>query len=430
MTVTHRWASSHGLWHETAPPPPPTAALEDSVSTDVAVIGGGFTGVSTALHLALGGADVVLLEAMDLGFGASGRNVGLVNAGMWVMPDVVAAALGPEYGERLLALLGDAPSLVFELIDRYDLRCEPIRNGTLHCAARPSDVRQLGRRLEQWAARGKIMRLLDARAAATIIGSDAYHGALLDPLAGTIQPLAYVRGLAAEAMRQSVRIYTNSPFTGCESCGKGWLLATPTGTVTAERVVVATDAYGQPDPLAVAQEQVRLPYFNIATEPVDAEFLRSILPQRQGIGDTRRVLNSFRLDRGGRMIVGSVGSLRGAGEATHLAWARRILRKVFPSLGSVSFEHAWCGNIGMTGNRVPVLHELAPGILSIGGYNGRGIAPATALGRILADHLLGRLRVGELPLPVTRLRTSLLRGVREAFFEVGARLYHVADARR
>ena len=400
------------------------------MNTDVAVIGGGFTGVSTALHLALGGADVVLLEAMDLGFGASGRNVGLVNAGMWVMPDVVAAALGPEYGERLLALLGDAPSLVFELIDRYDLRCEPVRNGTLHCATRPSDVGQLRQRLEQWAARGKVLHLLDARAAATMIGSDAYHGALLDPSAGTIQPLAYVRGLAAEAMRQSVRIYTNSPFTGHERCSKGWLLHTPTGAVTAERVVVATDTYGRPESLSVAQEQVRLPYFNIATEPVDAELVRSILPLRQGIWDTRRVLTSFRLDRDGRMIVGSVGSLRGAGQATHMAWARRILRKVFPSLGSLSFEHAWWGDIGMTGNRVPVLHELAPGILSIGGYNGRGIAPATALGRILADHLLGALPVSELPLPVTPLRRSLLRGVREAFFEVGARLYHVADARR
>jgi glycine/D-amino acid oxidase-like deaminating enzyme len=399
------------------------------VNTDVAVVGGGFTGVSTALHLALGGAHVVLLEAMDLGFGASGRNVGLVNAGMWVMPDVVAAALGPEYGERLLALLGDAPSLVFELIDRYDLRCEPVQNGTLHCAARPLDVEQLRRRLEQWAARGKVLQLLDSRAAATLIGSEAYHGALLDSSAGTIQPLAYVRGLAAEAMRQSVRIYTNSPFTGYKRCSQGWLLDTPTGTVTAERVVLATDAYGQSGSLSLAQEQVRLPYFNIATEPVDAKLVRGILPLKHGVWDTRRVLTSFRLDRDGRMIIGSVGSLGGAGKATHMAWARRILRKVFPSLGRLSFEHAWCGIIGMTGNRVPVLHELAPGILSIGGYNGRGIAPATAFGRILADHLLGALRVNELPLPVTPLRSSLLRGVRETFFEAGARLYHVAHAR-
>jgi glycine/D-amino acid oxidase-like deaminating enzyme len=112
-----------------------------------------------------------------------------------------------------------------------------------------------------------------------------------------------------------------------------------------------------------------------------------------------------------------------------MAWARRALRKIFPSLGTLRFEHAWCGDIGMTGDRVPVLHELAPGMLSVGGYNGRGIAPGTAFGRLLADYLTGALQASEMPLPVRPVGCSWLRGAREAFFESGARLYHLVAAR-
>lgn len=125
---------THGLWAKTAPPAPALTALAEHLRCDVAIIGAGYTGLSAALHLAQAGADVIVLEAEEIGFGGSGRNVGLVNAGMWIMPDDMVEVLGKTYQERLLHELGEAPNLVFELIDRHKISCEAVRNGTLHCA--------------------------------------------------------------------------------------------------------------------------------------------------------------------------------------------------------------------------------------------------------------------------------------------------------
>ena len=136
-------ARSHGLWELTAPPAPETAGLLGSIEVDTAIVGGGYTGLSAALHLAEAGANVALLEAVEIGFGGAGRNVGLVNAGMWVMPDVLPDLLGGDYGERLLGLLGDAPKLVFDLIERHRIECEVERAGTLHCAVGPKGLKEL-----------------------------------------------------------------------------------------------------------------------------------------------------------------------------------------------------------------------------------------------------------------------------------------------
>ena len=152
---------SHGLWELTAPAPPPTTVLSESRKADVVVIGGGYTGVSAALHLAQGGAKVAVLEAVELGFGGAGRNVGLVNAGMWVMPDTLVDSLGADYGVRLLKFLGNAPSAVFDLIDKHGIDCEVVRNGTLHCAVGKAGLRELQERAAQWQSRGATRTLVE-----------------------------------------------------------------------------------------------------------------------------------------------------------------------------------------------------------------------------------------------------------------------------
>ena len=150
---------SHGLWERTAPPAPQTTSLRESLSGDVVIVGGGYTGLSAALHLAEAGTRVVLLEAHEIGFGGAGRNVGLINAGMWVMPDDFPKELGPHYGERLL---GNGPALVREMIDRHAIACELERNGTLHCATDKDGLKELEERARQWQMRGAQVTLLDA----------------------------------------------------------------------------------------------------------------------------------------------------------------------------------------------------------------------------------------------------------------------------
>lgn len=420
---------SHGLWEKTAPPAPKTERLHGDISVEVAVIGAGFTGLSAALHLAEAGTKVAVVDAVEIGFGGSGRNVGLVNAGMWVMPNDLPGVLGAVHGERLLELLGNAPQSVFNLVDRHEIDCELERNGTLHCAVGQDGLKQLEQRAEQWLARGAAVRLLDAEETAAKVGSNAFAAALLDSRAGTIQPLGYVRGLARAALGVGAAVYTGTPVVATEQSGKRWIVRTPSGTVSADWVVVATNAYTTSPWPELRAELLHLPYFNFATAPLPEEVRKTVLPEKQGGWDTREILSSFRMDRAGRLIFGSVGALRGTGMAVHKAWAARSIRKLFPQIKIVRFEAGWYGKIGMTSDSLPRFHTLAPNIISFSGYNGRGIAPGTVFGRLLAEHIVGKITEADLPLPVTVPKDQGLRAIREGYYEVGAQLAHMVGNR-
>jgi glycine/D-amino acid oxidase-like deaminating enzyme len=423
---------SHGLWEASAPEALPAPPLTEDLVAEVAIVGAGYTGLSAALHLAEAGASVVVLEGAGIGFGGSGRNVGLVNAGLWLMPSRLRQVLGETHGPRLLSQLGEAPSLVFELIDRHAIDCQPVRSGTLHCAADARGLAELEIRCRQWQELGAPVRLLDPAETAGRLGTTAYRGSLLDLRAGTIQPLAYARGLACAAVSSGARLHSGSPVVAMEEePGAGWRLRTASGrTLSAKWAIVATNAYtgpGGPCP-ALQRELVRLPYFNLATAPLPRELAETVLPGREGAWDTRRLLSSFRMDRGGRLVFGSVGALRGCATEVHRTWARRALAKLFPQLAGVSFEHEWYGVIGMTSDAVPRLHALGRRALSISGYNGRGIAPGTTFGRDLARWVLGELTEADMPLPVSEPGSAALKPLREGFYEAGSLAAHLAGA--
>lgn len=422
-------ATTHGLWALTAPAAPDTAPLTGEVDADVAIVGGGYTGLSAALHLAQRGIKAAVLEARHVGFGGAGRNVGLVNAGMWVMPDELPNVLGPVHGERLLNLLGDAPKAVFDLVAKYGIPCELQQHGTLHCAVGHKGLDELKQREAQWQARGAPVELLSSGDTAQRTGTTAYAGALLDRRAGTVQPLAYVRGLAGAAIGDGAAVFTDSPVFGVRADNAQWRVVTARGAVTADWVIMATDAYTQGPWDIIRREQVHLPYFNLATAPLPDHLRVRILPGHEGCWDTQEVLSSFRLDAKGRLIFGSVGALRGTGHPIHRDWGRRALRRLFPELGSVRFEAEWYGQIGMTDDNLPRFHRFADRVVGISGYNGRGIAPGTVMGRILASLIAGEITEDDLPLPVTAAREARLRPVKEVFYEVGAQAVHLIDSR-
>jgi len=416
--------TDRGLWETTAAPAPETPRLERDITADVAIIGAGFTGLSAALHLAQRGARVIVLEAEEIGHGAAGRNVGLVNAGMWIPPDDMVAILGADHGERLLQLLSQAPQQVRELIEGHGIQCELERAGTLQCAVGSRGLAIIRERAEQMLRRGADVELIDAARTAHLVGGGHYRGALFDHRTATVQPLAYARGLAQAALAAGAGIYTRSRVLAVERAGTRYSLRTSDGSVSAAWIVVATDAYGKGPWPEVERELIHLPYFNAATQPLDEDVRKTILPGRQGVADTRIVLSSVRLDRSGRLIIGSVGALRGVGGRVHLAWARRAIRRLFPQIGDFRLESAWHGSIGMTDTHLPKFHRLAPRVFSISGYNGRGIAAGTVFGRLLAELITGVIAEADMPLPLTEPGRPAARSLRTRCYDAGAQLMH------
>lgn len=398
------------LWDETAEEARPEDALDGDAEADLAIVGGGFTGLSTALHAAEAGLGVVLLEAHGIGHGGSGRNVGLVNAGLWLPPDAVAARLGEDRGERLVAELGAAPDAVFALIERHQIRCEATRAGTIHAAHARRALTQLEARAAAWRRRGAPVEVLDGPEVARRTGSRAFHGGLLDRRAGTINPMGYARGLARAAAAAGARIAVRTPVVGIERRDGRWRLQTPNGTVHAPCAVLATNAYTGGLWPGLARTFTPLRYFQLATEPLGAR-ASHILPGGEGVWDTAPVMTSLRRDRAGRILVGSMGRVRGGTAGLSRRWAERRLARLVPGLGRVRFEAAWHGRLAMTPDHLPRLHRLAEGLWTPIGYNGRGIGPGTVFGRAMAALAAGA-GAGEMPLPVTEAAPVPAAGLR------------------
>lgn len=419
---------THGLWADTAQPAQELTPVDGDQKAEVAIIGGGYTGLSAALHLAEAGTDVILLEADHVGCGGAGRNVGFVNAGLWLKPEDVITRMGKKYGEQLLEVLGASPDLVYQLIEKHNIQCEAVRNGTLHCAHSPAGFKELQEREEQWQQRGAPVTLLNREEAAPRIGSDSFYGALFDERAGTIQPLSYVNGLARAAQNAGARIHAPSPVTGLKRESGMWHLDTPTGRITAKTVIQATLGY----PAFAFKEQIKelIPfnYFQFATEPLPQDILKTVLPNKEGALDTNAILSSFRLDEAGRLMVGSVGQVENMGYAVHEGWAKRTIRKIFPQAASVPLEYAWNGRIAMTPNHIPRFHMPEENMISVSSYNGRGIGPGTVFGKLLAQLVMGA-SLDTIPLPVTDRKGIATRNFWGLFYETGARLYHFVQRR-
>ncbi len=417
-------ALDSNLWQQSAVETYAAPPLNEDMTADLAIIGGGFTGNSAALHGAEAGADVVVLEAETIGHGGSGRNVGLVNAGLWLPPDDVERELGAEQGGRLNRALAAGPDLVFSLIEQHAIECEATRTGTLHCAHAPSGQRDLENRYSQQVKRGAPVELLDVATARERTGTDQVHGALFDARAGTINPLAYCRGLARAAAAAGARHFEQTPVTAIMFNEGSWQVVTPRGRVRAAKLLMATNGYHVPIDGIAEPQVVPVHYFQLATKPLSDNLARSVLPGREGCWDTHPVMSSFRMDQAGRLLVGAVGALDHAGHGIHRAWANRKLAKLFPSLAGQPIEHAWFGRIAMTADHIPKILTIGDDGLAIFGYSGRGISPGTTFGRAAAAALLSRDR-SELPLDVIDSYAERFTGLKRGYYELGATLTHL-----
>ncbi|MBF9058092.1 FAD-dependent oxidoreductase [Rhodobacterales bacterium HKCCSP123] len=407
------------LWDETAAESEVSTDMLPAETVDLAIVGGGFTGLSTALHAAEAGLSAHVIEAHRIGHGGSGRNVGLVNAGVWLPPTEVRGALGDDRGQAFLRRFGDGPRMVFDLIERHQIRCEAAREGTIHAAHAPSGMRNLEGRYRDWREMGAPVELLDRDAVTVRTGSPAFHGGLLDHRAGTVNPMGYVRGLARAAEAAGAGISTGVRATRLvPEPGLGWRVETTAGTLRARAVVLGTNAYTDALWPGLSRSYTTIRYFQFATEPLGPE-ASHVLPGRQGVWDTAPVMTSVRRDAAGRLMIGSMGRLIGTVErGLSLRWARKRLERLFPGLGPVRFEAAWDGEIAMTPDHLPRVHQLAEGLYTPIGYNGRGITTGTIFGAAIVGLLTCR-DPEALPLPLSDMAAVPTAPLMRRFYALG-----------
>ena len=416
------------LWGDTVGESFAAEALHEHVEADIVIIGGGYTGLATALSAGERGAKAVVLEAHDVGFGGSGRNVGLVNAGLWLPPEKIDQALGATVGQRLSSSLGNAPDLVFGWIEKYGIKCDPVRSGTLHCAHSKSGFTEIQERYRQMKAFGAPVTVIDADETLARTGARRLHGALFDPRAGTLQPKAYARGLARAATEMGAEVYEQSPALSVGWEDGKWEVATPSGFVRAKALLIATNAYPFKMSWVHPLKSVPVSYFQAATIPLPDDLRSRILAGGEGCWDTALVMSSWRLDAEGRLIIGGMGQLNHVAGRVHANWVRRKLGKLFPELKGIALTHHWQGRIGMTKEKLPKIWRFGPNAYACFGYSGRGIAPGSAFGQRLAPCLLDQ---NEEVLPLVPVNANPTRATRlsGAFIEAGTTLTHLVKDR-
>jgi len=370
------------------------------------------TGLSAALHLAEAGVAVTLIEAQQPGWGASGRNGGQINVGPKDSPSGVIEKFGHERGERLIALTGNAGDLVFDLIERHGIDCDAIRPGWLRAAHTEKTLRDLHHLAADWQQRGADVVPLGRAEMTRLTGTDAYLGGLIDKRGGNLQPLNYALGLAEAAERHGATLFGLSPVEKIDRLAAGYQVRTAKGSVKADKVLICTNAYTNDleKPLGKALLPVRS--VQVATQPLSDNLRASILPDRHALSDARRLLLYFRLDAHGRFLMGGRGTYNDGSTRRQIERLKRVTVEMFPQLADTDWDYAWGGFVALTRDHYPHLDELAPGLMAGLGYNGRGVAIATALGTVMAKWAQG-VPNSDLDFPVSPLKPLPLSFARE-----------------
>ena len=417
------------LWSATALPAPLTPPLTTSTQFDVCVIGGGYAGLSTALHLAERGVKTVVLEAKEPGYGGSGRNGGQVIPGLKYDPDDLEAMFGPERGPRLVAFAGRTADAVFELIAKHRMDVPHVRNGWIQGAHSKASVEETRRRAAQWARRGAPVEVFDKAETDRHLGTTQYLGGWIDRRGGAVQPLTYARGLARAALATGAVIHGDTRAAKLEREGTRWIVSTDRGArVNTDRVVMCTNGYADELWPGVRRSVIAPNSYQIATEPLSDNIRKSILPFGQVCSDARKLLLYFRLDDRGRLLLGGRGPFREPRDPSDWAHLEAMLPRLFPQAAGAAIEHRWCGRVTITRDFLPHLHEPAPGLLIDIGCMGRGVGLQTALGQAMADYLATG-NPEALPVPLQPVRALPFHGLNKMYFAAAVAWYRFLDRR-
>jgi glycine/D-amino acid oxidase-like deaminating enzyme len=429
-SVAVEWPPS--LWAAVTPPGPDLPELKGMQSADVIVVGAGFTGLSTALHLREAGVDVAIVEAMEPGWGASGRNNGQVIPTLSRPdPDDIIRRHGAA-GERFVGLLRDSASMLFDVAKRHNIAAEQEQTGWVQPVHSPGRIRIAERRVKQWSKFGAPVELLSREQARDMLGSDAWYGGFWNRTGGHINPLALSRGLARVVLEKGARIYARSPAQSFERRGDKWIIKTVKGEIAGRALVLATNAYSgefskslAPE---IAHEVMPVLSWQMATQPLSDNVRKTIIPGRQAMSDTHGELYFARYDARHRLVTG--GAVIGPGNKAERIKARvtERLQRLWPQIGAVSFDYVWNGYVGMTTDFLPRIHRLGPDAYGWTGCNGRAVALSIALGGELSKAVRG-VPENELALPFTKPVTIPAHGLLRKLAPLMLLVYRRRDAR-
>ena len=380
-------------WLDTAPqdcPERSTTRVEGR--TGVAVIGGGLTGVVAALHLARSGAKVDLFEQNTVGFGASGRNGGMATTGMSIGIRDAAAKLGFDTSVRLYGAYTEAIDLVEKLVTEEHIDCDFARTGKLNLASKAAHYQGFEQAHELLTTRlGLQTQLVPKTELRREIGSDAFHGAMVESKSAGLHVGKYIRGLGEAAQRAGVTIHEQAPVRRLTKIGSGHELETPRGRMHSEQVLLATGAYTR---RPFYWHQVRIApvgSFIIATEPLDASVCDDLLPTRRMASDSKNLLNYFRITPDNRLLFGGRARFAMSNPQSDEK-SGRLLRdamvRTFPQLANASIDYCWGGQVDMSLDRL-VHAGQHDGVYYAMGYAGHGVQMATYMGRQMAEYMSG-----------------------------------------
>ncbi len=387
-------------------------ALDGSAACDACIVGGGYTGLSAALHLARRGAKVVLLEQALIGWGASGRNGGQVHCGMRRDPRWMARRLGSRTALGLWQLAMRAREHLDWLIQAYSIDCD-FRTGLLHADHRTrytsdsrSKVDYLRRELGC-----ESVRFVGFEEIRDLVATDQYVSGTLDERGGHLHPLNFALGIARAARSHGAQLYERTAAQSLRKQGSSWQIVTPQGTVTADRVLLAANGYLHGLAPAVESRVMPINNFIATTEPLGAARAAALIRNGYAVSDSRFVVYYFRITPDHRLLFGGGETYSYRFPDDIATFVRRHIRRVFPQLASVTLDYAWGGTLAITPNRMPYVREIEPGVYNASGYSGMGVVLAPYFGRVMAEAMAGE-----------RAEFDLLRSIAVPRFPGGPRL--------
>lgn len=373
------------IWETTAPSGPQFQSLDQDITTDIAVVGGGFTGLSAVLDLAKNKANVALFETDEIGSGASGRNNGQVIPTLKKEdPKALLKRYGPVHGPRVITSVRDSANLVFSLIKQHDIDCEVNQGGWIQPALTSNQLETVKRRAESWEQQDANVELLDRQQTADALGSDFYIGSWRANEGGSIQPLAYARGLAQAALDHGARIFSRSAVTLIERTSDSWKLGVGKHIVKSQRIILATAVNTHILAPELAGQIIPATFYQLATRPLSPDINEKVLPDCASMSDLQGDIYFFRKDAAGRLVTGGTFIFSRNWQRRIVNLVKRRLDHVFPHIEHFETEAQWSGQVAMTIDAFPRISELGPGFFGWVGCNSRGIALSTLIGIQLA----------------------------------------------